>query len=496
MKRVPLDHFKTIHGLKLKGKKKHRDIAGLTADSREVKPDFLFAALDGGRQHGASFIPKAVEAGACAVLHDGSAPMPPGVVQVIHPQPRKALAQMASIFFRNPSESLKVVGITGTNGKTSVAAIIESILAAGGGWVGVIGTTGIRFPGFHQGPGLTTPEPVALQRTLRNMLDRGCKTAILEVSSHALEQRRTAGVRFDTAVFTNLTRDHLDYHPDMEAYFDAKARLFSHLKTEKAVINYADPWGAKLAKAVRQKIPALGFGVDPEPASKMKPDFTAKKVRLSWDETRFVMGTPKGEIKIAIPAAGRFNVDNFLAAAAACWTLGVREKGLKQGAKAIKPAPGRMEVIKAGQPFPAVVDFAHTPDALERLLITAQDLTVGKVIAVFGAGGGRDAGKRRLMGRLAGKLADLAIVTDDNPRDEDPAAIRQAIIEGVRETGGAHLEEGDRKTAIKRALDKAGPKDAVIVAGKGHESVQIVGSETIPFNDAEVIRQLLSESAS
>ena len=473
----------------------NRTIAGLSADSRAIRPGFLFAALPGVQTDGRRYISQALAAGAVAILDAGGpldGELPADVARLCHPDPRLALSHLAAAFYGHPARRMRMVAITGTNGKTSVAAMIESILGSRGERVGVIGTTGIRHPGIRKPNPLTTPDPVLLQSTLRQMVDNRCDTAVVEVSSHAMSQRRTAGTPWAVALFTNLSRDHLDYHPSLEDYFAAKARLFLEDPVAAAVINGGDAWGQQLLERLhreRPDLPTTLFGATP---GGPRDRFVADAIALGWEQTRFVMGTPGESIPVSIPGAGRFNVENALAAAAACWQLGAREREIARGLGRFRPPAGRMQTIHVGQPFAVVVDFAHTPDALERLLTTARELTPdGRLITVFGCGGNRDTGKRRLMGQIASRLGELAIVTDDNPRDEDPSAIRRTVLTGCLESGGRCLEIPDREEAIIHALEAAYPGDAVLIVGKGHERFQITAGQNRPFDDAEIAREYL-----
>ena len=485
-----------------------RAVTGVTADSRQVSPGFLFAALPGVQTSGAHFVPAALAAGATAILHDGTLALSQEIPQLHHPHPRLALAHLAAAFQGHPAREMTMLAITGTNGKTSTAAMVEAILARGGSQhgagqrVGVIGTTGIYHPGerggaplYDENP-LTTPDPVSLHHHLRTMADHACSAVVMEVSSHALVQQRTAGIPWRVAVFCNLTRDHLDYHGSEEAYFDSKASLFipqaeGQPPPQTAIIGTDDPWGRRLVPRCRERqIDCVTFGLDgPEQTT----DFYARDIRLSWEGAHFCLRMPKGEVEIILPGAGRFNVSNALAAAATCWQLGVGREGIAEGLRRFRPAPGRMETLHAGQPFAVVVDYAHTPDALERLLKSARLLNgQGRIITVLGCGGERDTGKRALMGQRAARWGTHSIITDDNPRSEDPQVIRAAILQGCQQEAGPATEIPDRAAAIAHALQMAAPGDVVLLAGKGHETVQITAEGTHPFDDAAVAREQLA----
>jgi UDP-N-acetylmuramoyl-L-alanyl-D-glutamate--2,6-diaminopimelate ligase len=408
-----------------------------------------------------------------------------------------ALALLASAFYGQPSHTMTMLAITGTNGKTSTAAMIEAILKQHEPYrerVGVIGTTGIRGPGIDQPNPLTTPDPIALQASLQQLQHAGCRAVVMEVSSHALEQRRTAGIFWQVAIFTHLTRDHLDYHGTEEAYFASKAALFTRDQPARAVVGIDDAWGLALAAQCQNHLPLTTFQqACPTSAAQPAPHFCAAQVQLSWQESRFLLHSPDGQIDITLPSPGRFNVANAVAAAAACWQLGISLPSIQNGLAHFQPAPGRMQTIQAGQPFAVLIDYAHTPDALERLLLSTRRLTAGKMILLFGCGGDRDRGKRPLMGAIAARLADHLLITDDNPRSEDPNTIRQEVLAGCHGTQRQTEEIADRAQAIRQALTLAKPDDAVLLVGKGHERVQITAAGSFPFDDAQMARQVLAE---
>ncbi|MBF0096544.1 MAG: UDP-N-acetylmuramoyl-L-alanyl-D-glutamate--2,6-diaminopimelate ligase [Magnetococcales bacterium] len=485
----------TCDGVRWLGPDAH--INGLCADSRQIRPGALFAALSGSHTSGSRFVEQALAAGAVAVLHDGSLSLPDSLCQIIHPEPRVALALLAAAFYGQPSRTMTMLAITGTNGKTSTAAMIEAILKQQEPYrerVGVIGTTGIRGPGIDQPNPLTTPDPVALQASLQQLQNAGCRAVVMEVSSHALEQRRTAGIFWQVALFTHLTRDHLDYHGTEAAYFASKAALFTRDQPARAVIGIDDPWGVALAEQCHAKMPMVTFQHSCPPASaNPTPHFCASQVQLSWQASRFQLHGPDGQIAITLPSPGRFNVANAVAAAATCWQLGIPLAAIQSGLANFQPAPGRMQTIQAGQPFAVLIDYAHTPDALERLLLSTRHLTAGRMIVLFGCGGDRDRGKRPLMGAIAARLADHLLITDDNPRSEDPSAIRQEVLAGCRSTNKPTEEIADREQAIRHALTLAQPGDALLLVGKGHERVQITANGSFPFDDAEIARLCLAE---
>ena len=475
------------------------DIVGVTHDSRRVNPGDLYVALPGQRFDGWDFAAAAVAAGAVAVA--GAPPREAALADALTVpwaplgDPRAGLAALAARVYGHPDRELVMAGVTGTNGKTTVALLIAAMLEAAGLPAGFLGTLGHRFgdrvlSGRAGGYVHTTPESSDLYRTLREMRDAGARAAAMEVSSHALAMQRVAGAAFDVAVFTNLTRDHLDYHQDMESYFAAKRGLFVQLKPgARAAINAGDPYGRRLAAELPE---ALTFGAGGA--------VRASAVRLSTGGIAARLETPRGALEIDSPLLGRYNLDNLLAAAAAAEALGLPHAAMARGIAERPRVPGRMEPVDRGQPFPVYVDYAHTDAALAAALAAVREVAGGnrveavKVAVVFGCGGERDPGKRSVMGRTAGELADLPIVTSDNPRGEDPLAIMAAVEEGVKASGNSRYRlVPDRREAIRAALAAAGPGWAVLVAGKGHEREQIVGDRRLPFSDVEEIGRALEE---
>ncbi|MBF0454052.1 MAG: UDP-N-acetylmuramoyl-L-alanyl-D-glutamate--2,6-diaminopimelate ligase [Magnetococcales bacterium] len=475
-------------------------LSALTADSRQVQPGTLFAALSGSQQDGNRFIPQAIEAGASALLFatPPSFPLPETLAQFSHPQPRLALAHLAETFYDHPGTKLKLAAITGTNGKTSVAAMMESILMVAKERVGIIGTTGIRWPDHQQNNPLTTPDSISLQACLAQMVEADCRFAVLEVSSHALSQHRVEGLPFHVALFTNLSRDHLDYHGCQESYFRAKASLFLHNPPPFAVINLDDSHGITLFEECPESTEKIGFSLQGGGAERARgyPILTAKEVTLSQNSSQFQLVTPAGSLPICLPVAGRFNVANALAAAGGAWALGLDCETIAAGLAHFRPHPGRMNSLDLGQPFGVIIDFAHTPDGLENLIKAAREtLTNGRILTVFGCGGDRDPGKRQQMGEISGRLSDRTFITDDNPRHEEPAAIRAAIVQGCHLSAPASQTEQvtPREEAILQALTQARAGDMVLIAGKGHETHQIIADEKRPFDDRQVAIQALNQ---
>jgi UDP-N-acetylmuramoyl-L-alanyl-D-glutamate--2,6-diaminopimelate ligase len=462
------------------------EIEGIAYDSRRVRTGWLFFCVPGHVADGHRFAPLAIQAGAVALVVERRLDLDPHIVQAQVADARAAMAHAAVRFYGDPTAELRVAGITGTNGKTTTAFLVRHILERVGVRTGLLGTVKRVVAGMEEEVERTTPEAIDLQATFRRMADAGDEACAMEVSSHALAQRRTDGVRFAVAAFTNLTQDHLDFHGDMEDYFLAKRRLFVSGQAERSVVNLDDPWGAKLVAEI-----------DPttfSPSGAEGADYRATEVAFDAGGTRFRCLAPGAAAEVTLPLPGRFNVENALGAIASVGALGVE---LEEAASALAGAervPGRFEPIDEGQPFAVLVDYAHTPDSLENVLVSARQVTGGdgRLICVFGCGGDRDREKRPLMGAIAARLADLAVVTSDNPRSEDPLAIVAEVRAGMA-GGGAEVEvEPDRRAAIGLALAAARGPDTVVIAGKGHEQGQeFEHGRKIPFDDRDVARDQL-----
>ena len=468
-------------------------IEGITTDSRAVRPGALFAALSGRNADGHRFLGAAAAAGAAALLVESGqgAAAPPGFALVEAANLRRALGAMADCFFNHPSGDLQLVGVTGTNGKTTVTWLLEAIVRAAGRVPGVIGTIVCRWGELERPAGNTTPEAPELQRLLREMADAGAQVVALEASSHALELDRLVGCRFAVAVFTNLGRDHLDFHRGLEAYGAAKAKLFTEFAPGASVINADDPFGARLIAAVGGNVITYGLG---ETAA-----LRAVEIAADVAGVRFVIAAEGQRLPIVSPLIGAHNVANILAAAAAARALGLSWDAVQAGVAACALVPGRFERVGAGAGAGAgplvLVDFAHTPEAVENALRVARGLCRGNLAIVLGCGGERDRGKRPLMGAAAARLADRVYVTSDNPRSEEPSAILAQIVGGARDSGGmAELQViEDRRAAIRAAIRDSGVGDLVLIAGKGHEATQVVGQGARPFSDREEARRALEE---
>lgn len=463
------------------------EIVGLTCHSQQVEPGFLFAAFKGQKYNGLDFVEDAVGRGAVAILSEAPAPSNWPLTWIQVSDARQALALLAAEFYGHPSAFLKVIGITGTKGKTTITYLIESIVAKAGGKPAVMGTINYRGPGLFQEAGRTTPEAPEVQRMLRTFLDNGATHAILEVSSHSLSLNRVLGVNFDLAMFTNLSPEHLDFHPTMEDYFEAKKRLFFlNKKKRTAIVNQDDPWGKKLIGEL--PMTTITFGL--EAAALIR----ASQFHLGEKKTTVLISYPGGEVEIETPLLGLHNIYNILAAFAAGLVLNIDLLAIVEGIKAVKNIPGRLEKIESERNFSIFVDYAHTESALRSVLETLRGFKPKRLIVVFGCGGDRDPSKREKMGQVAGELADLIFVTSDNPRSENPLSIISEIEKGILRTGiKKYYLEPDRRRAIKGALQIARKGDIVLVAGKGHENYQEIAGKIIPFNDSQVIRELLME---
>jgi len=455
------------------------EISAVTYRADAAVPGALHVCVPGHTADGHDFAGEAVRRGAAALVVERELEL--DVPQLVVASSRRAMAAAADAFYGRPSEALTVVGITGTNGKTTTAFLLHAVLEAAGRQSGLLGTVEQRVGGRVEPVVRTTPESVDLQAVLRRMADSGDTACVMEVSSHALELDRVAGVRFEAVAFTNLTQDHLDFHPDMEHYYRAKARLF---ESAPAAVNLGDPYGRRLAGEAGG--PVLGYAREEADA-----DVRPHAVEVGpGGVISLIATTPRGPLPLQVRLRGGFNVENVLCAVALAEVLELPHAAVRAGIAAVAGVPGRFEPVEAGQPFTVLVDYAHTPDGLENLLRSAREITAGRLICVFGCGGDRDRGKRPLMGAVARRLADVAIVTSDNPRSEEPAAIVAEI------TAGFDMDvEVDRRTAIARAVATAEPDDVVVIAGKGHEQGQELAGRTIPFDDREVAREALTALA-
>ena len=472
-------------------------IAALTDDSRQITPGTLFVAVKGERVDGHAYVRQAVEAGAAAlIVQDASSVSDHTVPTIELRDSRRALGLLAARLHNDPSKYLRMTGVTGTNGKTTTTYLIKAMLESAKRKVGLIGTVSYEIGSEQIDASHTTPGAVELQQLLARMVQAGMDTVAMEVSSHALAMDRTSGCEYDTAVFTNLTQDHLDYHHTMDEYFQAKARLFAGLTTsgsksghKRAIVNADDPWASRIKEVC--PLPVWTYSIrDPS-------DIRAHDVRLSIHGTTFRVVTPSGDSRIDSLLVGEHNIYNVLAAIGVGLNEGLSLDVIREGIRTVRNVPGRFERVEAGQDFTIVVDYAHTEDALVRLLTAAHALKTGRLITVFGCGGDRDRGKRPKMGRAATERSDVVILTSDNPRTEDPMTILKEVEAGVRDVLKVDRVRyemiPDRRTAIETAIREAKSGDMVLIAGKGHEDYQIVGKQKFLFDDREVAREAVGK---
>jgi UDP-N-acetylmuramoyl-L-alanyl-D-glutamate--2,6-diaminopimelate ligase len=483
-----------LDGVEVLAESGNPSVSSVEYDSRRVKPGSAFVAMRGETSDGNRFIDQSIQAGAVAVVTDSASAEPrPGIGWAVVPNGRRALARIAANFYKRPAERIAITGITGTNGKSTTAFLVESILSAAHRKSALIGTIEYHVAGRVYPAPHTTPEALELAQILNEALGQGVAEAVMEVSSHALAQQRVFGIPFDVAVFTNLTRDHLDYHKSMREYFDAKLVLFEGCGTEPprvAVTNLDDEYGAKLVPFSRKRSSlVLTYGWD-------RGDFHCEKAEITPRGTRFDLITPEDKLPVFSPLIGRVNVYNILAAAAACFARKCDAKGIVAGIESLTHVPGRFERVDCGQPFTVVVDYAHTDDALRNLTALAREFVSrrgqhARVLTLFGCGGDRDRAKRPLMGEASGRGSDFVVLTSDNPRSEDPLAIINDALVGLQKTGTKYVVEPDRRRAIALAIREARPGDIVLLAGKGHEKMQVTRSGSQPFDDVEVARAAL-----
>jgi UDP-N-acetylmuramoyl-L-alanyl-D-glutamate--2,6-diaminopimelate ligase len=485
-------------GLQLPPRSLNPIVTSITDDTRRIERGCLFVATIGSKVDSHVFISDAVDKGAAAIIVQRETPHYRGVDIVQVADSRDALGRLAHAWHGNPSRDMLVMAVTGTNGKTTTTYLMEAILRAAGYEPGVLGTIEYRFKGKSREAANTTPSAMQLAQLFAEMRDAGVNAVAMEASSHAADQRRISGIEFDACILTNITQDHLDYHGTMEAYAEAKKSIFvgylmrktsggTHKKGPAAAFNLDDEYARKFANEFPAK--KLTFAVD-NPAA----DLRATNIQMSGSESSFRVESADGPVDVHMHLVGMFNVHNALGAMAAAKAVGLPQDAILKGLAELPAVPGRLEKVAAGQPFLVLVDYAHTPDALERVLVNSRAMTTGRLIAVFGCGGDRDPGKRPIMGKSAAELADYVVVTNDNPRTEDPEKIADQVMAGVMEVG-LPLENVarilDRKAAIEHALALAQPGDCVVIAGKGHEDYQILGHEKIHFDDREVARNFL-----
>jgi len=482
---------KILQGLEFKadGEISNIEIPSLTCDSRAVKAGDMFVAFRGYAEDGCKYINDAIAKGARVILAEKDFEASHSITKIIVKETRTALPVIAANFYGHPERALKIIGVTGTNGKTTITYIIENILKAAGIGAGVIGTINYRLKGKVSPAKNTTPGPLELESMFQDMVRNSLEYAVMEVSSHSLDQHRVDGVPFDAAIFTNITSEHLDYHKTLEEYFKAKAKIFGMLKEDGfAILNKDDRKVASLRASIKRKVVSYGIKEDAL--------IMARDIRLTLEGTGFVITTPDGPIEIKTKLIGMHNVSNILAAASVAFVLNIDLDRIKNGIETTKSVPGRLESVDAGQPYKVFVDYAHTEDALNKILSLLKGVARNKIITVFGCGGNRDKTKRPLMGKAACRFSDHVIITSDNPRFEDPIEIIGEIEDGVKWSFSNYDIVPDRRDAIAKALGMASKGDIVVIAGKGHEDYQVVGNAVLPFDDREVAREILKGASS
>ena len=462
-------------------------IGRVTNDSRKVSKGDLFIALHGQKKDGHEFIGSAIKDGAKVIVSEMDFDAPKDVIRILVKDTHAASTVIGANFYRNPSKKLRITGVTGTNGKTTITYIIENIFKEAAIPTGVIGTINYRIRGRKFPAANTTPGPLQLQDLFNGMLKRGVKDVVMEVSSHSLDQGRTDGVLFDVGIFTNITKEHLDYHRTIKKYFSAKAKLFDNLKRGGiAVLNNDDHMVSGLRKRVKNRV--LTYGLT------HKSDIMACGIELSIDRTSFTIKTPKGSFAVTTRLIGRHNISNILASVAAAMAFKIPFGIIKKGVESFKAVPGRLETVNEGQPFKVFVDYAHTEDALHNVLSFLREIVPHRnIITVFGCGGSRDSAKRPLMGNVACKFSNNVVLTSDNPRFEDPRSIISQIESGIRSEFSNYDIVEDRRDAINKALSMASKGDVVVIAGKGHEKYQIIKDRKIPFDDRNVAKSILKK---
>lgn len=461
------------------------DVTGIAYDSRKIDKGNVFVAIEGFKVDGHDFIDEAIKKGAKVIVVQKNVQHNSEVTLIKVKDTRQALAKMSSEFYNNPSNKFNLIGVTGTNGKTSVTYILESILRAGGKKTGIVGTIGSQVNGKHIETKNTTPESLELQQVFDQMLRSGVDSCVMEVSSHSLELSRVAYCNFEVGIFTNITKDHLDYHKTFENYFSAKKKLF-YTTSKYNIINIDDEYGKKLIEELSKlNTPLLTYGIE------CKADIYASDLTYKATGVSFKLHTPRESIDINMNIPGIFTIYNGLAAASCAYVYDIALKDIKKGLEQIKGVKGRFEVIPNNKDFTVIIDFAHTADALEKVLCVIDQFAEGRKIAVFGAGGDRPISRRAPMGEVAGRHCDLCIVTSDNPRTEDPQKIIDDIVDGVKKVNGNYITIVDRKEAIEYAIKNSRPKDIILLAGKGHETYTIIGDKILPFDESKIVKEAI-----
>lgn len=461
------------------------NITGIENDSRKIQKGNLFIAEKGFTVDGHDYINKALENGAIGIVIEKDVPISEDITVIKVESSTDALAKFSSMFYEEPWNKLELIGITGTNGKTSITYFIKSILEKNNKKIGIIGTIGAIIGNENVKIENTTPNALVIHGLLKNMVEIGTDSCIMEVSSHSLELKRVEYMDFQIGLFTNLTKDHLDYHETMDNYFNSKLKLF--YKTNKFnIINIDDSYGKKIVEIIGERVPLLTYGI------KENADIFATNIEFTLSKVRFSLNTPKGSIEILLNVPGEFSVYNALAAATCAYAYGISLETIKQGLESVEGIKGRFEVVPTNTDYTVIIDFAHTADGLDKVLTVIDQFAEGRKIVVFGAGGNRDKTKRPEMGETVGRHADLSIVTSDNPRYEDPEMIIEDILVGTKKSKGKYVKMVDRIEAIKYAIDNAKPKDIILLAGKGHETYTIIGGKTIPCDERQIVLDYLA----
>ncbi|MBU5438179.1 UDP-N-acetylmuramoyl-L-alanyl-D-glutamate--2,6-diaminopimelate ligase [Tissierella sp. MSJ-40] len=464
------------------------EVTGIQHDSRKIEKGNLFIAQRGFTVDGHHYIEKAIENGAKAVIleEEINLDIDKDITFIKVEDSTDALAKFAANFYEEPSNEIGLIGITGTNGKTSTTYFIKSILEENNVKTGILGTIGAIIDNEVIKLENTTPDSLTIEENLRKMVNADTKKCVMEVSSHALELKRVEYTEFEVGIFTNLTKDHLDYHETMENYFNSKLKLF--FKTKKYnIINIDDDYGKKIVSQTANRVPLITFGI------KEKADIYATMISFSLDKVSFILNTPNGSTPILLNVPGEFSIYNALAAASCAFAYGIDLSIIKKGLEAVSGIKGRFEVVPTNKDFTVIIDFAHTADGLEKVLTVIDQFAEGRKIVLFGAGGNRDKTKRPIMGETVAKHADFCIVTSDNPRHEKPEKIIDDVVEGVKRAKGNYVQIVDRREAIKYALDNAKPKDIILLAGKGHETYTIIGDEVLPFDERQIVLDILKD---
>ncbi|HHV26846.1 MAG TPA: UDP-N-acetylmuramoyl-L-alanyl-D-glutamate--2,6-diaminopimelate ligase [Tissierellia bacterium] len=465
-----------------------KDIKGISYDSRKVGSNYVFVAIEGFESDGHKYIDQAIEKGATALVVTKDIKVDEENITVIKVKDtRDSLARISSNFYGNPSEKMKLIGVTGTNGKTSITYLVKSILEKANMKIGIIGTMGSVIGDELFNTSNTTPESLLIQEYLYHMIEEETKACVMEVSSHSLDLKRVEYCNFDIGIFTNLSRDHLDYHNTIENYFNAKLKLF-YMTNKCNIINIDDIYGRRIVEETKDlDISTITYGIVE------KATIYATDIEYHLNGVDFKLNTPKGSIDILFNIPGEFSVYNALAAASCAYYYGIGLNTIKEGLQSVKGIKGRFEIVPTNRDFSVIIDFAHTPDGLEKVLTTIRQFSEGRVVAVFGAGGNRDRTKRPIMGETVGKYADFLIVTSDNPRHEEPGRIVDDVIEGVKKVNKNYIKIVDRKEAIEYAIKNARSKDIILLAGKGHETYTIIGDEVLPFDERQIVLDVLKK---